>query len=62
MVLILTFGVILLALAGAGRIHAVEHTKTQMRYMIGLKPFKGKSQNAATNHAKANIRFTMAAY
>ena len=62
MVLILTFGLILLVLAGAGRLHADNHTKAQMQYMTGLKLLKDQSQNAATNHAKANIRFTMAAY
>ena len=62
MVLILTFGLILLVLAGAGRLHADNHTKAQMQYMTGLKLLKDLSQNAATNHAKANIRFTMAAY
>ena len=30
--------------------------------MTGLKLLKDQSQDAATNHAKANIRFTMAAY
>ena len=60
MVLILTLGVILLVLAAAGRPHA--HTKAQMQYMTGLKLLKDKSQNTATNHAKANIRSTMAAY
>ena len=62
MVLILTFGLILLLLAGAGTLHADDHTKTQMQYMVGLKLLKDQSKNAATNHAKANIRFTMAAY
>jgi hypothetical protein len=62
MMLILTLGIILLELAGAGRLHADKHTKTQMQYMTGLKLLKNKSQNAATNRAKANIRFTMAAY
>ena len=62
MLLILTLGVILLVLAAAGRPHADEHTKAQMQYMTGLKLLKDKSQNTATNHAKANIRSTMAAY
>ena len=61
MVLILTLGVILLVLVAAGRPHADEHTKAQMQYMIGLKLLKDQRQNAATNHAKANIRLTMAA-
>ena len=61
MVLILTFGLIPLVLAGAGRRHADDHTKAQMHYMIGLKLLKDQRQNAATNHAKANIRLTMAA-
>lgn len=61
MVLILTFGLILLVLAGAGRRHADDHTKAQMQCMTGLKLLKDQSQDAATNHAKANIRFTMAA-
>ena len=62
MVLILTFGLILLVLAGAGRLHADDHTKAQMQYMTGLKLLKDQSQHAATNRVKANIRFTMAAY
>ena len=33
-----------------------------MHYMTGLKLLKDQSQNAATNNAKANIWFTMAAY
>jgi len=33
-----------------------------MHYMTGLKMLKDQSQNAASNHAKANIWFTMAAY
>ena len=37
MVLILTFDLILLVLAGAGRPHADDYTKAQMRYMTGLK-------------------------
>ena len=37
-VLILTFGHTLLMLAGAGRLHADEHTKGQIQYMTGLKP------------------------
>ena len=60
MLLILTLDLILLVLAGAGRLHADDYTKAQMQYMIGLKLLKDQSQNAATNHAKANIRFTMA--
>jgi len=62
MVLILTLGLILLVLASAGKLHADEHSKAQMHYMTGLKLLKDQSQNAATNHAKANIWFTMAAY
>ena len=38
MVLILTFDIILLVLAGAGRLHADDYTKAQMHYMTGLKP------------------------
>ena len=38
MVLILTFDLILLVLAGAGRLHADDYTKAQMHYMTGLKP------------------------
>ena len=62
MVLNLTLGLILLVLASAGKLHADEHSKAQMHYMTGLKLLKDQSQNAATNHAKANIWFTMAAY
>ena len=62
MMLILTPGLILLVLADAARLYADDRTKAQMRYMPGLKLLKNQSQNAATNHAKANIRFTMAAY
>ena len=62
MMLILTPGLILLVLADAGRLYADNHTKTQIQYMPSLKLLKNQSQNAATNHAKANIRFTMAAY
>ena len=36
--LILTFDLILLVLAGAGRLHADDYTKVQMQYMTGLKP------------------------
>ena len=38
MVLILTFDLIMLVLAGAGRLHADDYTKAQMHYMTGLKP------------------------
>ena len=38
MVLILTFDLILLVLAGAGRLHAHDYTKAQMQYTTGLKP------------------------
>ena len=38
MVLILTFDLIMLVLAGAGRLHADDYTKAQMQYMTGLKP------------------------
>ena len=62
MVLILTLGLILLVLASAGKLHADDHSKAQMRYMTGLKLLKDQSQNAATNHAKANIWSTMAAH
>ena len=36
--MILTFGLILLVLAGAGRLHADEYIKGQIQYMTGLKP------------------------
>ena len=62
MVLILTLGLILILLAGAGRIHADDHTKRQIQYIIGLKLLKGQRQNVANNHAKTNIWSTMAAY
>ncbi|MDB0016495.1 hypothetical protein N9E28_02995 [Alphaproteobacteria bacterium] len=62
MMLILTPGLILLVLAGAARLYADHHTKAQMQYMPSLKLLKNQSQNAATNHAKTNILFTMAAY
>ena len=38
MALILTFDLIMLVLAGAGRLHADDYTKAQMQHMIGLKP------------------------
>jgi hypothetical protein len=47
MVLILTFDLIMLVLAGAGRLHADDYTKAQMQHMIGLKPQKAQSQIAA---------------
>ena len=62
MMLILTLGPILLMLAGDDKLHPDDHTKAYSRCMTGLKLLKNKSQNAATNRAKANIRFTMAAY
>ena len=62
MMLILTPGLILLVLTDAARLCADDHTIAQMQYMPDLKLLKNQSQNAATNHAKANIRFTMAAY
>ena len=62
MVLILTLALILLVLASAARLHADDHTKAQMQYMPSLKLLKNQSQNAATNHAKTNILFTMATY
>ena len=37
MVLILTFGPILLVRASAGKLHADDHSKAQVRYMTGLK-------------------------
>ena len=46
MVLILTFGLILLVLASAGKLHADDHSKAQMQYMTGLKLLKDQSQNA----------------
>lgn len=45
MVLILTFGLILLVLAGAGKTHANDHSKAQMQYLTGLKLLKDQSQN-----------------
>ena len=62
MVLILTIGLILLVHASAGKLQADDRSKAQMHYMTGLKLLKDQSQNAATNNAKANIWFTMAAY
>ena len=62
MVLILTLGLILLVLESPGKLRADEHNKAQIQYMTGLKLLKDQSQNAANNHAKANIWFTMAAY
>ena len=62
MVLILTLGLILFVLVTAGKLHAEDHSKAQMQYMTGLKLMKDQSKNAATNHAKANFRFTMAAH
>ena len=62
MVLILTLGLILLVLGSAGKLHADEHSKAQMQYMTGLKLLKDQSQNTASNHARANIWFTIAAY
>ena len=62
MVLILTFGLILLVLASAGKLHADDHSKTLMQYMTGLKPLKDQSQNGITDHAKDNIWFTIAAH
>ena len=62
MMLILTSALILLVLAGAARLCADHYTKAQMQYMPSLKLLKNQSQNAATNHAKTNILFTMAAY
>lgn len=61
MVLILTFGLILLLLASAGKIHAEVQNKAQAQYMTGLKLLADKSDAAAASHAKANIWFTMAA-
>ena len=55
MVLILTLGLILLVLRSPGKLHADEHDKAQIQYMTGLKLLKEQSQNAASNHAKANI-------
>ncbi len=37
MVLILTFGLTLLVRASAGKLHADDHSKAQVRYMTGLK-------------------------
>ena len=55
MVLILTLGLILLVLGSAGKLHAAENSEAQMQYMTSLKLLKDQSQNAASNHAKANI-------
>ena len=55
MVLILTLGFIMLVLGSPSKLHADEHHKAQIQYMIGLKLSKDQSQNAASNHAKANI-------
>ena len=38
MALTLAFGLIMLVLAGAGRLHADDYNKAQMQYMTGLKP------------------------
>ena len=62
MVLILTLARILLVLGSPVKLHADQHNKAQVQYMTGLKLLKDQSQNAASNHAKANIWFTMAAY
>ena len=62
MVLILTFGHILLVLASAGKLHADAHSKVQMLHMTGLKLLENQSQNTTISFAKANIWFTMAAY
>ena len=62
MVLILTLGLILLLLASARKLQADEHSKAQMHHLTGLKLLEDQSQNAASNYAKANIWFTMAAY
>ena len=62
MVLILTFGLILLVLAGAGKLYAVDHSKTLIQYMTGLKLLKDQSQNGITDHAKDNIWFSIAVH
>jgi TPR repeat protein len=62
MVLILTLGLILLVLASADKLYADNNSKAQMQYITGLKLIQDQSPNAATNHAKANIWFTMATY
>ena len=46
MVLILTFDLILLVLAGAGRLHADDYTKAHIRYVTGLEPRKDQIQIA----------------
>ena len=38
MALTLAFGLIMLVLAGARRLHADDYNKAQMQYMTGLKP------------------------
>ena len=45
MVLILTFGLILLMLESAGKLQVDNHSKAQMHYMTGLKLLKDQSQN-----------------
>ena len=63
MVLILTLGLILLVLAGAlVGFMPTTTPKEHQQCMTGLKLLKDQSQNAATNHAKTDIWFTMAAY
>ena len=62
MVLILTFGLILLVLASAGKLHADDHSKTLMQYTTSLKLLKDQSQNGITDHAKDNIWFTIAVH
>jgi len=52
MVLILTFGLILLVLASAGKLHADDHSKTLMQYMTGLKLLKDQSQNGIAAHGE----------
>ena len=59
-VLILTFGVILIVLATAGKLHAEPQSKAQAHYLTGIKLLQQKG-DAASSHAKANIWFTMAA-
>jgi len=52
--LFLKFSPTMLVFAGAGELHANDPKKAQVQCTSGLKLLKDYSQNAATNHAKAN--------
>ena len=58
--MILTFGVILIVLATAGKLYAEPQSKAKAHYLTGIKLLQQKG-DAASSHAKANIWFTMAA-